>query len=491
MNTLLIRFLMLIILLSGTDAYAQSRLQAAVDAFANDPQFAQGSVSVTVLDQNTGKLLAAHQSQTVLTPASTLKLMTTATALEVLGDDFQFVTKLEYDGAIDASGTLNGNLYIKGSGDPTLGSHHFAKAENLQTVLEKWVQAVKTHGIKKINGKIVGDGSCFTGPICAPGWPWEDLGNYYGSGAWGLNLQENLYFLHLQQKTKLGAQPDILKTVPEIPNLLLLNEMTSAEKGSGDQAYIFGGPYSYTRFVRGTIPVGSGVFKVKGSIPDPGFFAAHELMLALARQGVACEGQATSQFELNRMGKATKEQRQSFFEYASPRLIDIVKEANLKSVNIYCEALLKVMGWKEKGEGSLTAGVAVIKDRLNAKGIEMEGSFLEDGSGLSPRNKVSSSQLAQFLYQVSQDEEHFGSFFKSLAIGGKTGTLRYLFKGTLGEGRVNGKSGGMNKVRSYTGYAKTVGGKKRIFAIIANNYTGKSGSVRRKMERLMIDLCKD
>ena len=477
---------------------AQTAIQKAVDAFAKDAQLIDAGVSISVLDQKTGSEVAAYHPQSRLIPASILKVITTAMALEVLVKDFQFQTHLEHDGSIDAQGVLHGNLYIKGYGDPTLGSHHFKAAEKMEVVLKKWVQAVEAHGIKKVEGKIIGDASHFSGAPCAASWPWEDLGNYYGAGAWGLNLQENLYFLHLQQKRKLGETPGILKIEPPIPNLLLLNELKSAEMGSGDQAYIFGGPYSYTRFVRGTIPVGSGTFKVKGSIPDPPFFAAHQLMKELDRAGIACTSGATSQFEEERTNTSHKKsatltlnpERRSFYEYHSPRLLDIIKEANLKSINIYCEALLKAIGEKEEGEGSIAVGLAVIKKRMEAKGIALEGFFMKDGSGLSPRNALSSSQLSTFLYQLSKDKENFPLFYQSLAVGGKSGTLKYLFKGTVAEGKIRGKSGGMGSVRSYTGYVKTLKGKDLVFTMIANNYTGKAGDIRRKMERLMIDLCK-
>ncbi len=494
------RFLLFCMLfLASLSLVGQSSLQNAIQTFVKDPQFAPAGISISVVEKNTGNLVASHNPHLSLIPASTLKVITTAMALEVLGEDFQFVTSLEHDGSIDAQGVLRGNLYIKGKGDPTLGSHHFEKAEKLEVVLAKWAQAIEAHGIKRIEGKIIGDASYFNGAACVASWPWEDLGNYYGSGAWGLNLQENLYFLHLQQKSKLGAMPDILKTEPEIPNLLLLNEMKSAEKGSGDQAYIFGGPYSYTRFVRGTIPVGTGVFKVKGSIPDPPFFAAYELMRSLDKKGIDCTAGASSLLEEERTGNQNLErsapgsslERKSFYNYSSPRLKDIVAEANRKSVNIYCEAMLKAIGQQEKSLGTTEAGIAVIEERLKAKGLSLDGFFMQDGSGLSPRNGITSAQLSNFLYQIRKNKTIGSLFYRSLAVGGKSGTLRYLFKGTVAEGKIHGKSGGMGRVRSYAGYATTVGGKELIFSIIANNYTGKSGDVRRKMERLMIDFCKN
>ena len=465
-----------------------------MDRFAADAQLAHGSLSISVLDLTNGKTIAAYQPQLSLTPASTLKLISTAVALSILGEDYQFKTDLEHDGHIDAEGVLQGNLYIKGYGDPTLGSHHFQAADNRVTVLDKMVAAIQTAGISRIEGQIVGDASWSEGAAVVPAWPWEDIGNYYGAGAWGLNFQENLYFLHFQQKNRLGARPDILEIEPEIPNLLLINELSSAEKGSGDNAYIFGGPYAYTRFIRGTIPVGGGRFTIKGSIPDPPFFAAQQLLLALTKAGIPCTGSATSQLERDRTGGPKPVlpagERKNFYHYYSPRLNDIAREALYKSVNIYCEAFLKALGKKVHDEGSIAAGLEVVKGFLEERGLDLEGFFMEDGSGLSPGNSLSSAQLTVFLQAMAKEGKNFTAFQRSLPVGGQSGTLKYLFKGTVAEGRIRAKSGGMKRVRSYAGYVQTVGGKRLAFAIIANNYTGKSSEIRKKMERLMIDFCK-
>ena len=163
-------------------------LNDAIQAFTNDASLKYGTSSVTVIDVESGKMIAGHNSKMGLTPASSMKVITTAAALHYLGRDFKFKTELQYDGNIDAEGTLNGNLYIKGFGDPTLGSHQFKSAEILDVVIGKFVKAIQSAGIKKINGTIVGDASYFGTLVDGRKWLWEDIGNYYGAGAFGLCL---------------------------------------------------------------------------------------------------------------------------------------------------------------------------------------------------------------------------------------------------------------------------------------------------------------
>ena len=468
---------------------SQSLLDKAIERLANDPSLKNASLGISVLEVESGKQIAAHFPNQSLKPASSLKVVTTGVALALLGNDFRFKTVLEYDGTIDSEGTLHGNLYIKGYGDPTLASDHFKKAEKLNVVLSKWIAAIQKQGIKKIDGQIVGDASFFDSSVNGRTWLWEDLGNYYASGAWGLNIHENRYFLKFQQTARIGATPQIVSTSPQIPNLLLMNELKSAERGSGDNAYIFGAPYSYTRFVRGTIPIGSKIFTIKGSIPDPPFFAAHSLLYELEAKGISTNKLATSQFELDRLGESRKK-RTSFYTYQSPTLKEIVKETNLKSVNLYCEAMLRMIGETKTGKGNAAAGLEEIKTFWEGRGLNMDGFFMEDGSGLSPQNAVSAFHMASILRKLARDKKLFPAFYDSLPIAGQTGTIRGMFKNSPAYGKLRAKSGGMTRVRSYTGYAKTKSGKLLSFSIIVNNFSGKSSAVREKLAIFMETLCR-
>ena len=468
---------------------AQSGIQTAVNTFVKSDYLKNALVGVAVIDQNTGKVIAGHNPDLALIPASSLKVLTTATMLELFGSDYRFKTEIQYDGTIDEEGVLNGNLYIKGYGDPSLGSHHVEEAEQMAVVIEKFVAAIKKAGITKVEGKIIGDGSYFSSIPNGRTWSWEDIGNYYGAGVWGLNLRENLFHLTFAQKSTIGLAPDIKSVEPIVPNLLLVNELQSADRGTGDNAYIFNIPYSYTAFIRGTIPIGGGVFTIKGAIPDGPFFAAYTLMKALEEEKVETSGWASSQFEQKRLN-TTQGDRQTIYSYQSPRLKSLIQETNLKSINLYCEVFLRMIGLQQRGEGSADAGIEAMYDYWENKGLNMDFLFLKDGSGLSPRNGISAAQLANILRLIKENHKTYNDFYSSLSIAGKSGGLKYLLKGTNAEGNLRAKSGGMERVRSYTGYTKTRSGQSLTFCMIANNFKGKSRVVRSGMEQLMAALSK-
>lgn len=467
---------------------AQSPLQKAIDLLAADPDMKHGSLGVCVMDVESGTVIAQFEKDRSLIPASSLKVITTAAALGQFGEDFRFKTELQYDGKLDDDGTLNGNLYIKGFGDPTLGSDKFDKAVPLEELMARFVNAVKKAGIKKINGKVVGDASFFSSQVNSRTWLWEDLGNYYAAGAWGLNILENKYYLHFKQNPKTGEQPSIERIDPAIPNLMLINEVQSAEANSGDNAYIFGSPYSYTRFVRGTIPSGKGTFTIKGAIPDPPFFAAHLLLLVLENNGVATSKMATSQMELEHEGIGSVD-RKTIFEHFSPSLKDIVVETNLESVNLYCESMMRYLAAKNGYDNNGKPEVEVILDFWQKKGLETEGFFMEDGSGLSPYNNVSAFHLAKAMQLIGKDKKLFETIKQSLPVAGRTGTLKYMLKGTPAENNLMAKSGGMKRVRSYTGYARNRSGQLLSFSIIANHFICSGDVMRRKMEKVMAAIC--
>ena len=290
----------------------------------------------------------------------------------------------------------------------------------------------------------------------------------------------------------MGGQPQIKEIEPYIPNLMLINEVKSAETNSGDNAYIFGAPYGYTRFIRGTIPVGKGRFTIKGSIPDPPFFAAYYLSKKLEEQGISVSQPASSVFELKRTEELEgSPKRHVFYTHFSPMLKEVVEEANMKSVNLYCEAMLKVIGWEKNKEGSTASGLEAIRQHWSAKGFKTTGFFMEDGSGLSMRNAISSYQMAQILQLLAGDAKNFNHFYASLPEAGKSGTLKYMFRGSSAIGKLRAKSGGMERVRSYTGYISNAKSDRLLaFSMIVNNFEGESSDVRNKMQQLMIAFCK-
>ena len=477
--------LLLLLLLSFQLQLAQNSIQDAINSLVKVPILKHAGVSISVLDDN-GQIIASYNPQLSLIPASSLKVVTTASALAILGSDYQFKTEIQYDGTIGVDGILNGNIYIKGYGDPTLGSDQMDNVEELVDITESFRLALQRKGIRQVDGYVIADATHFESAANAPTWPWNDLGNYYASGVYGLNIHENQYYLRFQQTSNLGETPDIAKVEPLIPGLKLTNELESAGKNTGDNAYIFGAPYNFNRYVRGTIPVGNRLFSIKGSIPDPPLFAAQFLVEKMDEIGIVCKQGATT---LRLMPQLDNNQRKTLSIHRSPALNRIVNRANQKSINLYCEAMLKEIGMKKEEKGTTQAGLEAIRAYWESKGMDFAGAFLEDGSGLSPRNNVSSYFLASMMLGITKDADLYQAFEPSLPIAGVSGTLKTFLRGTAAQGKIKAKSGSMARVRSYTGYAMDKKGNQITFAIIVNNYTGNSRQIRGAIGNVLEAMC--
>ena len=318
-------------------------------------------------------------------------------------------------------------------------------------------------------------------------WVWSDIGNYYGAGANGLTFNENSYEVYFQPSKTVGETAAYLRTEPVMPDIQFINEMKTGSSSSGDNGYVYGAPYTFLRFLRGTVPAG-GEFSIKGSIPDPALFTAQCLHNALLADSFSLKGIATTQRDLLLQAKASTEARTQLYTHQSPPLKDIVYWLNKKSVNLYAEHLLKMIGYVKYKDGSTEAGVKAVEAYWASKGIDVGGLQLNDGSGLSRYNGITPAQLAGML-RANTREPWFETFWNSLPIAGDAndpGTLRSMCKGTLAAGNIRAKSGYISRVRTYAGYVNTKSGKRLCFAMLANNYTCTNAQIKTMLEGLMV-----
>ena len=475
----MIRLTLLLFLLST--ALTAQTVADRITAFAARPELSGATVAVDVIDVATGKRVAAYQPGKALIPASTQKLITTAAAYDLLGPGHRFTTDLVYTGQL-ADGALRGDVYILGGGDPTLASPYMDGVPRLNALIDRWRAAIAAAGITHIEGRIIGDDSYFGTDGASSGWPWADLGNYYGAGAYGLNINENSYKLDLLQRGNEGATPMVQGTRPRVPGLAIANELRSGPRGSGDQAYIFAAPFSDLAIVRGTIPIGSKRFTIRGSLPDPALFAAGSLATALAAAGiaVALPAETSRTVGTGRFRATTRLDR-----YASPTLEEIVARTNLRSVNLYAEALLREMNKARGGKPESLSSTEVITDWLKTKGVATGTAQLVDGSGLATRNFFSPAMMTALLRTQADN----AGWRKSIPLAGRTGSLRGYLKGRTAAGRLWAKSGSVNAVRCYAGYATGPDGRELAFAIMVNNYTSGGSRLRNWMLELMNALC--
>ena len=406
-------------------------------------------------------------------------MLVSSTIVDRLGPDFRYRTYLEYTGTISEKGVLNGNLIIRGSGDPSLGTGIFS-ALSLDAFTDLLLTMVKREGIKQITGGIYVDDSFFSGSPVPDTWERSDVGNYYGAGVWGFNIHNNLYYLDLLRKPR-GHQPSIKGTRPKMDGLSFANKLKCAGPYSGDNAYIYGGPDVWDKEIKGTIPSGSKIFTIKGSMPNPPFFYAQYFEEALNKEGVHASQQATV---LNFYIPLNK--RLPIFTHFSPPLSELVKHANLESDNMYCETFLRTLGTLNGGKGSREEGIAELKRNWLDWGVDTDPQIF-DGSGLSRSNKLSSMILAKVLQQTLAGDG--GAFFyKTLPQSGTSGTLGKIFKNSPEQMKLSAKTGSMRSVRSLTGVFETKSGKKVVFSVIINKYRGSGYDMWKKMEAFLTEL---
>ncbi|HRH54263.1 MAG TPA: D-alanyl-D-alanine carboxypeptidase/D-alanyl-D-alanine-endopeptidase, partial [Chitinophagales bacterium] len=408
------------------------------------------------------------------------KVITTIAGLNLVGADYTYKTYIEYDGTIGADSVLKGNLYVRGTGDPTLGSERLDNMLRYDSLMVTWAKLIKEKGINQITGKIIADASVFEDYATPGSWNWDDIGQYYGAGSYGLNIFENTFTLYYSS-TSSTCRVDSM--VPKIEDLTVWNDVKVG--GGGDEAYIYGAPDNYYRYVTGTIPANRKAYTVDGSMPDPPLFLALELKKALINNGIKVDQQATTVYAMKREKLTVNNERKNLYTHVSSPLSDVVYHTNQKSNNLYAETILKTIGKKQLSDGSRESGTKAVTTYYKNKGIDLAGMNIEDGSGLSRMNVFTTKQMCSIL-NMEMKEPTFEQFKKSLPIAGKSGTLITVADNTVAAGKVFAKSGSMYKVRSYSGYVQTKSGELLSFCVIVNNYTCGSVEIKSKLEKLMV-----
>lgn len=439
----------------------KSKFNNAYKKFAADKVFRHASISLLVINNSTGKTVTGINPETGLAPASCQKVITASASFELLGHNYTYKTTLGYTGKI-VNGVLNGNIIIKGSGDPTLGSWRYsATAEN--SIISEFKKAISLEGINEITGHVYADESAWKGEVIPDGWIWQDIGNYYGAGARALNWRENQYDLFLKSGNKIGDTVQYVNTNPSfVYGLNCKVAATSAEKGSGDHSYIYIPENNKYSYVRGTIPVDENHFSISGAMPHPATQLAITLEAALKKLPFANVAENYPEI------RSGRDSVNIFYTHQSPQLDSIIYWFLQRSINLYGEALLKTIACQFTNVGATDSGVNIIKNFWSKKGIDPSSMNIIDGSGLSPANRVTTTTLVSVM-QYAKKQDWFPAFYKALP-------------------EINGikmKSGSISDVLSYTGFIKSKKDIEYTFSFIINNYDGNGNDVRKKMWALL------
>ena len=489
----LFRNILTIIILQSSFNFAVSqklyrqkhKLNTALYVLKHDSKLKNAGIAFYAVDLSTKEVLAKLNPDLALAPASTQKLITTATAFEVLGAKYHFKTRLEYTGKIDtAKRILYGNLIIKGGGDPSLGSKYFTNKSNKDAFLNSWADAVRAAGIDSITGYVIGDARLYSYDMVPPTWSWEDMGNYFGAGACGLTCFDNSYTLTFKTPTKIGKLTEIIDISPEIEGLKIENTVVSGKTHS-DLSYIFGLPYTYFRFIRGMLPKGKKDYEVRGAMPDPAYFLTKKFCEKLDLYNVKIANQPTTFRISPELAKADTVKHKVLKTKYSVSLSELIKKTNHISINLYAEHFLNHVAAKRRKKKGTKEACKFIENFWAMKGMNTGGLSLNDGSGLSRYNTVTAKQMVFLLNYMKNKSKYSKEFYESMAIVGKKGTVRRMLRNTSAAGNMRAKSGSIRSVRCYAGYVKTKSGRDVAFSIMLNNFNCSSTKARKKIEKVL------
>lgn len=415
----------------------------------------------TVLDFNSGKGLAV---------GSNMKLLTSAAALDILGPDYRFRTGVYFDGSI-TSGTLTGNVYLAGSGDPSFLSGVIPSASTIEQITAQLAAECKKRGIQRIQGNIIADNSLIKSSSIPDDWIWGDLGTAYGAGSSALCVHENRVLLSFQVKQKKVV---FIGSDPEIPYMNLLNALSVGAPDSPFLCRVKGLPRSPAVSVYGSVPDDGAVHSVMAAIPEPAFLASTMLYGALTKTGLAVTGKPM----LTELPVPYKKDN-LLCSVSSPPLKDIVFYLLKKSINLYAEQLCITLGLEKTGTASTQHGISVISAYLQKQKLPMEGIAINDGSGLSRYTSVTTKLIVGLLKNMTASV-NYGVFYNALGAAGDPQDISFFSEwgtGTILAGNARIKSGSLRAVKAHSGYVTTRAGRLVAFSMIANNYNGEAEEV--------------
>lgn len=462
--------------LGRAPALAHTGLAAALALVEQDPLFSSASVGIEVVNARTGEKVYGWGDERALIPASTMKLLTTATALRALGPNFRFPTWILHDGQLDAAGALAGNLYVKGQGDPTM------------VVERMWrmILDVKLKGIREIQGDVVFDESYFADSSLIPGWAKEeDLkdGPTYFAALGALSVNYNIAAIVVRPGAAVGA-PALAELESPTPAAVIDNKLTTGRGNSRKWVKIertldpeTGKIATFT--LTGNIPLESGSDTFYRTLADPlgNYMGLFETLAK--QQGVKVKGKL-------RPG-VTPPDAKLVLRADSEPLADVVAVTSKHSNNFMAEQMLRVVGAERYGlPGTTAKGIQAIQDYLTGLGVPREEYQLVNGSGLSREVLLRPGHINRVLVDMYRNAELGPEFSSSLSVGGRDGTLWARFREDGMEGRVRGKTGTLSGVNCLSGYVRATDEETYAFTFLVNDIDGALTRAKRATDRLVV-----
>lgn len=458
----------------GTSALASqwpdASLANTIEQALAEPALEHGIQGVLIESLNDGRVLYERNSNLVFMPASNMKLIVSAAALDLLGPDHRIPTSLYISGRLTSEGVLEGDVIVVGRGDPVF------KREHLQEMAAK----IKSMGIKVIEGNIVGDDTWFDGQRLGWGWSWDNEPYYYSAQISALNLDENVVDVWVRPGKKVG-DPARVEVIPPTAYMTVRNKCKTVEAGSTKSPFVDRVRGKNVIRVTGAVPIDYEPESAEEAITmeEPTLFACNTLIEMLQCEGIKVKGRPV---------REKKPDGAKFvMVHHSPPISEMLTLLNKPSDNLIAECLLKYLGARLKGKGTVAAGEEVELDFLKKIGADPTAINIADGSGLSRLDYVSPSNIVTLLKYMYR-HKHSKIYIDSLPIAGVDGTLRKRLKETAAEGNVRAKTGYISRVRSLSGFVTTKAGEPLVFSILMNNHLCPSSEASAVQDRIVVAL---
>ncbi|HEY7790972.1 MAG TPA: D-alanyl-D-alanine carboxypeptidase/D-alanyl-D-alanine-endopeptidase [Vicinamibacterales bacterium] len=441
------------------------------------PAFSDAFWGVVVESADTGEPLYLRNADKLMLPASNMKILTLAAAVDRLTWHFQYDTRLLATGPI-GDGTLHGDLVVIGSGDPTLGELRITNTP--KPTLDAWADRLWTSGLRRIDGRVIGDGRALRSRPFGSGWAWDDLVYGYAAPVSALQYHDNLAVLTIRAGSAAG-QPVALDVAPAETGLTLVNDLATTAPGGPASIVLQRDPGSRIVTLIGRVPAGSPEIYRTAAVPDPPAFLARSLRAALVARGIEITGPAT---DIEAATPPPDEAAAQILLTAQSLPLSGMAPILMKdSENLYAETLLRTIAIvAPPADGSGVPGI--VRDLLTRLGLPPAGAVVADGSGLSRDNLVTARTLAGILRHYRGDQQ----FVEALAVAGDDGTLTHRFAGTAAAGKVYAKTGSMSHVRALSGYLTTRDGRPLVFSILVNNFEAPPAEVTAAIDAAVLRL---
>lgn len=479
------------VVLSANDAAAVARFAARVNTLLDAAPTSKGDWGLLIADAKTGETLYAKNADSYFVPASNMKLFTTALALAKLGPDYRFHTTLETRGTISPDGTLAGDLFLVGRGDPNLSNRKFPyelKEEfdgPPEKVLAELADALVARGVHEISGDVIGDDSYFPRERYPDGWEIDDMVWEYGAAISAIVVDDNTVALTLTPGEKMG-DPVLATVEPLTPDFSLQNDVTTSSADVKSDLTLTREPGASLVVVRGTLPAKSAPRKLVLAIENPAQHAASLLASLLAERGVKIDGKIRAVH----VPDTDPTPREVLAEHISIPLGDSVKLINKISQNLHAEMLLRTVA-RQSGLWSTPEDLMKVPQEFYAAaGIAPDDVIQTDGSGLSRHDLVTPRAVVALL-KYAQGQSWFAPYYDSLPVAGIDGSLQDRMKGTIAAGKIHAKTGSVQHVRTLSGFAELPDGRRLIFSFLGNNQGGKNHEAAEALDGLCVAMIQE